>query len=366
MMGAFIFVFLTGAVALGNVFGSGNIEFIDNTKHKNEHEVRAIYLTAHTAGNAKRRQALMEMVKSSDLNAVVIDVKDSTGKVFFETNVELARDSEAQNLKIAPELGKFLKELKKNNIYAIARIAVFEDPHLAEKYPHVAIKKKNGEIWRDKKGLAWVDPASPVIWKYNMDIAQAAMFLGFDELNFDYIRFPTDGNLNDIAYPIFDEKKEKKTDVIAQFFYYINSRFKNYPVYTSVDLFGITLWRSDGVSIGQRYQDASDYVDYISPMVYPSHYPEGFEGYANPADYPYEIVFESIKRSRDFLKNKRARIRPWLQDFDIGAIYDSEKLRAQMKATRDSGGFGYMFWNASNNYTTEAFYPEKILADDSE
>ena len=329
--------------------------FVRAVKQKNQIEVRALYMSAYTAGSAKKRAGIVQLIKKSNLNSVVIDVKDSTGKVFFESNVPLAKDIGSEHANIAPDLPKFLQELKKNNIYAIARIAVFEDPYLAERAPSISLKTKDGKIWRDKKGLAWVDPSSPVVWKYVADIGRSALLLGFDELNFDYIRFPTDGNIENISYPVFQEKTEKKNEIIAEFFYFINKSFKNYPAYISVDLFGITLWRSDGINIGQRYQDAAEYVDYISPMVYPSHYPDGFEGYANPADFPYEIVFKSLEKSRTFMKNKHAKMRPWLQDFDLGAVYDKEKVQAQIKAAKDSGSSGYMFWNASNRYTEDAF-----------
>lgn len=354
-MGSGLSAVLFTAIAAANFFHSYGGEVMQTIKQKNEKKIQGIYLTANTAGSSLRRKELVRFIKNSRLNAVVIDVKDSTGRVFFKTRVSLAEKIGSEKLLVAPDMGEFIQELKKNNIYTIARIAVFQDPFFAEKVHSVAVKDKNGGIWRDRKGLAWVDPSSPLVWKYNIDIARSAMLLGFDELNFDYIRFPTDGKIQDILYPAFDEKKEKKTEVIAQFFQYIERNFSHSPVYISVDLFGITLWRSDGVEIGQRYQDAAPYVDYISPMVYPSHYPDGFEGYQNPAEYPYEIVYKSLIKSKSFMEGKKAKMRPWLQDFDLGAEYDSKKINAQIRATDDAGAHGWTFWNASNRYTEEAF-----------
>lgn len=336
-------------------FNSQSHDLVDALKEKHGREIRAIYITASSAISANKRENLLRFIKNSNLNAAVIDVKDSTGRIFFKTHVPLAEEIGSEKLKNASDFADFVEKLKKNKIYTIARVVVFEDPYLAQQKTKIAIKRKNGELWKDRKGLSWVDPASPLVWKYNMDIAKSAMFLGFDEINFDYIRFPTDGNLEDISYPVFRENQEKKTEVIAQFFYFVNETFKKYPVYISVDLFGITLWRNDGAQIGQRYQDAAPFVDYISPMVYPSHYPNGFEGFDNPAEYPYEIVYKSLEKAKKYMAGKKARIRPWLQDFDLGAVYDTKKIHAQIQATRQGGGVGYMFWNASNNYTQEAF-----------
>lgn len=316
-------------------------------------KIKGIYWTANTAGNKEKRENLIQLIKNTELNAVIIDVKDSTGRVFFKTKVPLAEMVKSENVRVAPDLNELLARLKKDNIYAIARIAVFQDPYLAEQLSEISLKKKDGGIWRDHKGLAWVDPSSLWVWKYNLDIAKAAIKLGFDEINFDYIRFPSDGEISDIQYRL-DENKITKNYIIANFFKYIEKEIKWYEARTSIDVFGMTFWANNGLGIGQRYEDALNSVDFISPMVYPSHYYKNFEGYANPADYPYDIVYKSLMKGQGKFNGARASLRPWLQDFDLGAIYDKDKIRKQIQATYDAGGWGWMLWNASNNYTKDA------------
>ncbi|MFA6410485.1 MAG: putative glycoside hydrolase [Candidatus Buchananbacteria bacterium] len=314
-------------------------------------ENKGIYLTAYTAGSKERRQALVDLINQTELNSIVIDVKDYSGKIFFAANMPLADKIDSKEIRI-PDLAQWVPELKKQGIYTIARIAVFQDPYLAEKMPEVALKNKEGGVWRDRKGLSWVDPTQKMVWDYNIDLAKEAIKLGFDEVNFDYIRFPTDGDIKQIVYANLDNATmEGKSIAMAKFYKYLSQSLAFYPVLTSADLFGMVLWRDDGLNIGQRLQDAAPNFDYICPMVYPSHYPPDFQGFSNPADHPYEIVYESLIRAKDDLANSRAKLRPWLQDFDLGAEYTPEMIKLQTKATYDSNGFGWLLWNASNRYT---------------
>ncbi len=315
-------------------------------------ENKGIYLTAYTAGAKARRAELVDLIKNTELNSIVIDLKDYSGKVFFDTNNPLANQIGSEEVRI-PDLKDWLKELKKEGIYTIARIVVFQDPYLAEKRPNIALKAKGGGIWRDYKGLSWVDPTQRLVWDYNLDLAKEASSLGFDEVNFDYIRFPSDGNIKQIVYANLDNATyEGKTKVMKEFYEYVNKTLTFYPVLTSADLFGMVLWRSDGLNIGQRFEDAAPNFDYICPMVYPSHYPNGFEGFVNPAEYPYEIVYKSLIRAKETLDSSRAKLRPWLQAFDLGAVYTPDKIIAQKQANTDAGGFGWLLWNASNRYTS--------------
>ena len=314
-------------------------------------ENKGIYLTGYTAGDKKRRAELIDLVEKTELNAVVIDVKDASGRIFFNTDIKLANEIGSEQIRI-PDLKKWLSELKQKGIYPIARIVVFQDPYLAENKPEIALKSKTGAVWRDYKGQSWVDPTNQLIWDYNLDLAIEAYKIGFSEINFDYIRFPSDGDIKQIVYANLDNATfEGKSKVMAEFYRYLDNKLTFYPVITSADLFGMVLWRSDGLNIGQRYEDAAPYFDYISPMVYPSHYPPTFQGFANPAEYPYEIVYQSLIRAKDQLNSTRAKIRPWLQAFDLGAVYTPEMIRSQIQATDDANGFGWLLWNASNRYT---------------
>jgi len=315
-------------------------------------ESKGIYLTAYTAGDKIRRQALVDLVNQTELNSLVVDIKDSSGRIFFDTNIPLANEIGAEEIRIS-DLRDWLVQLKGQGIYTIARIVVFQDPYLAVKKPETALKSKSGGIWRDYKGQSWVDPTSRLVWDYNLDLAQAAADIGFAEINFDYIRFPSDGNIKQIVYAnLANDSYEAKSAVMAKFYRYLGQRMAFAPVYTSADLFGMTLWRSDGMNIGQRYEDAAPYFDYISPMVYPSHYPAGFEGFSNPADHPYEGIYRSLIRAADIAPQAKAQLRPWLQDFNLGAVYTPAMIQQEKQAAYDASSTGWLLWNASNRYTT--------------
>ena len=335
-----------------SIFISGNFGSYEVIHKPSPSEVKALYITAYTAGNKNRREDLVKVIEDTELNAIVIDIKDASGRVFFNTDVPLVDKIGAEQIRI-PDLKEFLIELRKKGIYTIARIVVFQDPYLAESMPEIALKSTSGNIWRDYKGQAWVDPTNKLIWDYNLDIVKEAIDLGFDEINFDYIRFPSDGNIRTIVYANLDNNSsyEDKNRVMKEFYEYVNQRMQFEKIITSADLFGMTLWRSDGMNIGQRLEDAAPNFDFIAPMVYPSHYPSGFEGFANPAENPYEIIYRSLVAGQPKIEGQRAKLRPWLQDFDLGAVYTPEMIVAQKKATYDGGGQGWMLWNASNNYT---------------
>ncbi|MBI5221513.1 MAG: putative glycoside hydrolase [Candidatus Magasanikbacteria bacterium] len=325
-------------------------------KHPAKIEVKGIYLTAYTAGNQQRRAELVDLVQNTELNALVIDLKDYSGRIFYDTKLSLAQKIGSPEIRI-PDLANWIKDLKKQGIYTIARIVVFQDPYLASKMSEIALKDKSGGLWRDYKGLAWVDPTQKLVWDYNLDLAKEAVSLGFDEVNFDYIRFPSDGNIKTIVYANLDNATyEGKALAMQQFYEYLHDTLEFYPVFTSADLFGMVLWRSDGLNIGQRFEDAAPNFDYICPMVYPSHYPTGFEGFANPAQHPYEIVYKSLIRAEEVLNSdgSRAKLRPWLQDFDLGAVYTPEMIELQKQASYDASSTGWLMWNASNRYTAEA------------
>lgn len=329
--------------------------------HKPElKEVKAIYLTGYTAGWKARRNELIQFVENTELNAVVIDIKDASGRIFFETDLALAEEIGSVQVRI-PDLEEWLKELKEKGIYTIARIVVFQDPYLARNMPEIALVNQFGELWRDYKGQAWVDPTRQLVWDYNIDLAKEAVKIGFDEINFDYIRFPSDGNIKAIVYANLDNdnQKEEKNLVMKEFYEYVNDSLKFEPVLTSADLFGMTLLRSDGMNIGQRLEDAAPNFDFIGPMVYPSHYPPGHQGFANPAEHPYEVILHSLNSGKNIIEQAgRAQLRPWIQDFDLGAVYTPAMIQAQIQASIDGGASGYFVWNASNNYTVAGFKPE--------
>lgn len=325
---------------------------------------KGIYVTSWIAGT-RRAEELIRMVERTELNAMVIDVKDATGRIGYESQVPLAREIGASQGRIR-DIDALLARCHRAGIYTISRIVVFQDPHLSKYRPEWSLKDQAGNLWRDHKGLSWMDPACKEVWKYNLDLAKEATLKGFDEIQFDYIRFPSDGKLSTLTYPIWDGRVPKH-EIIRQFFAFASSELAPYKIPISVDLFGLTLWHDDDLNIGQRIVDAMYYVDYICPMVYPSHYPHQFMGFQNPADHPYEIIYQSLIRGQSMLSQARARarLRPWLQDFNLGARYDEEKILLQKRAVYDAQCFGWTFWNPKNRYTEIALEPDwmgRILA----
>lgn len=315
-------------------------------------EFRAIYITSWTAG-INRFNALLDMVTRSQLNAMVIDIKDSTGRVGYDSKVPLVAQTGAYERRIR-DLDGILKQCRDKKVYTIARIAVFQDPHLANARPDLAVGAGGKAVWKDRKGLSWVDPASKEVWDYNLAIAKEAAAKGFDEVQFDYVRFPTDGRLKTMIYPVY-KRDVPKHEIIRRFFEYVDQQMKPFDVLTSADIFGLTTMVEDDMNIGQRIEDVADYVDYVCPMIYPSHYPKGHLGLKNPAEHPYQVIYDASLRGMKRLEGKRAKMRPWLQDFKLGAAYDKKMILDQIQAARDAGVSGFAVWNARNVYTESAY-----------
>jgi len=316
---------------------------------------KGVYVTSWTAGGSGM-EGIIAMIKETELNTVVIDMKDYTGKVAFDTDVNLVDTLDLEEIRINDFRG-LVQRLHQENIYVIVRISVFQDPELAKKRPDLALKNKyTGGIWKDNRGLGWMDPASRTVWRYIVSLAQEAANYGVDEVNFDYIRFPSDGKLSSISYPFWDGETPKY-EIIRRFYRYLYSGMKRYPVYTSADLFGLTLVKTgdDDLNIGQRLEDALPYFDYVAPMTYPSHYQSGFEGIKKPAEHPYEVISISLAYAKEhYGEEVTGKIRPWLQDFDIGAIYTADMIRQEKQAVYDEGAYGWVLWNSLNQYTREA------------
>jgi hypothetical protein len=315
-------------------------------------EFRAIYITSWTAG-ISRFNELLDMVTRSNLNAMVIDVKDSTGRVGYDSKVPLVAQTGAYERRIR-DLDGILRKCREKKVYTIARIAVFQDPNLAKARADLAVGAGGKGVWKDRKGLAWVDPASKEVCDYNMAIAKEVAAKGFDEVQFDYVRFPTDGKLKTMSYPVY-KRDVPKHEIIRRFFEYVDQQMKPVDVLTSADIFGLTTMVEDDMNIGQRIEDVADYVDFVCPMVYPSHYPKGHLGLKNPADHPYRIIYDASVRGMKRLEGKRAKMRPWLQDFKLGAVYDKKMILDQIQAARDAGVSGFSMWNARNVYTESAY-----------
>lgn len=338
--------------------------------------VKGIYITSSTVSSTRRFQELVDLVDKTELNAMVIDIKNGRGDLAFMPKSDKLKPLVEKKPGLG-DVSELTARLHEKGIYLIARTFVFQDPILAETRRDLGLKRSDGALWRDRKGVPWTDPSSKEVWQYNVDIAVEAFEAGFDEIQFDYVRFPTDGNLKAIIYPFYDGKTPK-FEVMREFYSFLNEELrvkKSIPI--SVDLFGLVMWQHEyDLGIGQRLDIAANNVDFISPMVYPSHYATGFLGYKNPALYPYEVVYRNLVKGEVLMSKMRdeyfqilledpeaqpmpvATIRPWIQDFDIGADYDAAKVKAQMKASVDGKASGWLLWNARNIYTLSALKSE--------
>ncbi|MDP2676944.1 MAG: putative glycoside hydrolase [bacterium] len=319
--------------------------------------LKAIYMTSWVAGTPSLRKDLVRFIEESEANAIVIDVKDYTGRVAFDTDNEVIIQSGAIEERI-PDIQALIRELNDKGIYTIARISVFQDPYFVKIRPDLAVKTLNGGVWKDRKGITWIDVSAKEYWDYIVHLSRATHAVGFDELNFDYIRFPSDGNMKDISYDYYDEAKISKAEALEQFFAYLAREIKPLGIPLSADLFGMTASNYDDLGIGQVLERAIPYFDFVSPMVYPSHYPPSFIGLANPASHPYEVIYYSMSRAVERMvaaSTTPSKLRPWIQDFDLGATYDADMIRKQKQAVYDAGLSSWMAWDPSNKYTKEAY-----------
>ncbi len=320
--------------------------------------VKAIYMSSWVAGSKRLRDNLVKLIDTTEINSVVIDIKDYTGKVSFEVNNEELQKFNSSERRIT-DVKEFIGSLHDKGIYVIGRVSSFQDSYLVKTKPEYAVTDKAGKVWKDRKGISWLDVGAKPIWDYLALIGEEAYADGFDELNFDYIRFPSDGNMEDIAFPFSHGKV--KSQALKEFFAFLDVTFHEKKIPISADLFGMTTSNNDDLGIGQILGDALQHFDYVSPMVYPSHYPDTFLGFAKPATKPYEVVkyaMDNAVKKANAASTTPSKLRPWLQDFSIGGVtYTSDMVRAQMKATYDTGLDSWMLWNASNVYTQTALLP---------
>lgn len=318
--------------------------------------VKALYISGWVAGASKYREPIIKMIDDTELNAIVIDIKDSTGRISFPIEDKFIKDSGSAENRIR-DIKTLTDTLHKKGVYIIGRISVFQDPYMTKKNPDWAITRlSDGGVWKDRKGLSFLDPANKEVRDYVVSIATNSYALGFDEINFDYIRYPSDGNMKDINYRLKDGKT--RADNIEDFFKYLSGEVKkkdNIPM--SADLFGLTTEAKDDMGIGQVWEKALPYFDFLCPMVYPSHYPAGHMGYKNPASFPYEVIGKALKSAiskTNAVGGDIKKIRPWLQDFDLGTTYTKELIRSEMKAGYDNNINSWMLWDPSNKYTPSA------------
>jgi hypothetical protein len=322
---------------------------------------RALYMSGYTVGMTARFNRLLDLVDKTELNAVVIDLKEA-GEITYPSSVPLARAVGA-NRNWIPDIEAKLAALKKRDIYPIARITCFRDGVLPRKRPAQAIQRPDGSPWRDASGHTWLDPYNRENWDYNVDLAAEAARLGFREIQWDYVRFPSEGRSSAMRYPARpkgDQRSEAR--VISHFLEYAAAKLRPLGVALAADVFGLTTSAPPNfdMNIGQKLALMVPHLDYVCPMVYPSHYSRGDYGIPHPNASPYKTVLIALRHGNKKVKGTRCKIRPWLQDFSLyGVRYGPKQVRAQIQAARDNGISGYMLWNAANRYTSAALYPPK-------
>ena len=322
-------------------------------------EVRAIYMSSWVASTPSARKRLVDMVSTTELNAVVIDVKDNTGVVTWDGRMK------------EDELVSFIEELHAKNVYVIGRIAVFQDPRYALTHKDQAVQKQDGTIWKSRKGEMWVDTGSKKMWAYVLMIGEKAHTLGFDEVNLDYIRFSTEGYHDGLIFPESGVRgKGDRVGVVSEFYKYITDAFRERGVPVSGDVFGIiTTSTADVPVLGQDLHKALMYFDYVAPMVYPSHYAPRTFGFSKPATHPKEVIREAMNGALTIADEVasstgkttaeiRGKLRPWYQDFDMGAVYTKEMVRGQIDTGESLGISSWMLWDPSNKYTPSALKGE--------
>ncbi len=322
-------------------------------------EAKGIYITFGLLASEEKVRALIDMVARTELNAMVVDIKGDSGRLAYHSENPLALEIGAEQ-KGWMEVQELLRLCRERGIYTIARLVVFKDSVLARGRPDWAVKRPDGTLFADRKGSLWVDPFREEVWEYNIAIAREVAALGFDELQFDYIRFPTDGETGSLVYsqPSTGESRYK---AIQGFMAQLEGALEPFGVFTSADLFGLTAWLDHEADIGQMVENVAPYVDYLSPMLYPSTFTSGllhWEADKRPPQYPYEVVYESLVRMR---ARTDKPLRPWLQhyaDYKYHLPFGLEQYRAQREAAYDAGAEGWLFWNASGIYEEELFQGE--------
>lgn len=341
--------------------GVSTSSLVEKVTHLSPPErLKAIYMTSWVAGTPSRRAKLLALLDSTELNAIVIDIKDETGKITFATS-DPALEALGSVERRIRDIAELIRELHRREVYVIGRVVVFEDAYLPSVRPDLALRRKSdGTLWHDRKGQLWLNPLKKEVWNYTVRIAKAAHAEGFDEINFDYIRFPSDGEVHDIDYEQAASSSLNKLTAIEHFSMYLGRELRENNIPISADLFGQITSAPDDMGIGQSVELMAPHFDYIAPMVYPSHYSAGFLNYPTPAEHPYEVVKYALEQGQKKIvaaSSTILKIRPWLQDFSLATEYTPAMLRAQIKATEDAGLHSWMLWSPSNVYSSSALEP---------
>lgn len=353
----------------------------NNDKNTNENKVdypkdgvKGIYVTSNST-QGKKMDELVKFIKDSNLNTMVIDVKDDTGNITMKLNTG-NKQVDKNTLDIV-DGKKLLKKLHDNNIYPIARIVTFKDTKLANDHPEWTFKNSDGSVWTNGKGDSFVNPFMKEVWKYDIDVAKAAAKAGFQDIQFDYVRFPEgfENQADSLTYNKGEYKNSKmssgdqRVDTITKFLEYANKELKPMGVNVSADVFGYSALVENAPGIGQSFPKISKNVDAISSMIYPSHWSNGDFGLQAPDTEPYKTVNRYIQKENsllDTLGKDKPISRPWIQDFTASYLgagnyieYDAKAISEEVQALKDNGVNEFLLWNAGNDYTEGVNYNPK-------
>ena len=313
--------------------------------------VRGLYVNRFAAQSARRMRQLIAIADSTEVNAFIIDVKDEFGLNLPTSDPMLQRNAGTSG--VIPNVKALLDTLRAHHILAVARIVVFKDSVTARVNPEWTIRRQDNSVWRDRKGLAWVNPYHRELWEYNIRVAEAAVRLGFGEVQFDYIRFPEPyKSLPTQVFP--GQRSLSKEQALADFLRMAHGRLSKLGVRTTADVFGLVTTVPGALEIGQHWERLATVADVLLPMVYPSHYPPGSFGLKRPNAEPYQTVNFAVERAHE--RNLRLgltgeRVRPWLQAFTLGQPpYTAAEIREEKQAVYDAGFDGWVLWNPGSKY----------------
>lgn len=370
-----------------NKIGREESEDLEPVKEEQEAEnivypsIKGIFVTGAMAGTSNMEN-LIRLVDETELNAIVMDVKNDEGRVTYDMQIPTVQEIGA-GIRYVQDMDALIEKCREKNIYLIARIVAFKDPFLASVKPEWCVHNKDGSVFQDKNGMAWLNPYEPQVWEYLLDIAEEAIRMGFDEVQFDYIRFSTDRGMENVEFGQPGEEKGRE-EIIEDFVKFASERVHKAGGVISADVYGMVIdSKTDQEIVGQNYVEMARYLDYISPMVYPSHYGPYNYNIPVPDAEPYRLVLTALQASKKVLagvltetvsgnvgteysveeiaalvpmEGIQAQVRPWLQDFTATWVkghinYGSEEIRAQIQAVYDAGYGEWILWNAANRYT---------------
>ncbi|MBK5093364.1 MAG: putative glycoside hydrolase [Actinobacteria bacterium] len=311
---------------------------------------KGAHVSVFIAGSSPDMDKMIGLVERTELNALEVDLKDEYGQIAFDIDNELAQ--KIGSAKDIVELDGTVDKMRYRDVYSICRIVVFKDPILADGRPGLAVQDKYGGPWSEG---VWVDPYSKEVWDYNLAVAEAAAKAGFNEVQFDYVRFPSDGNTSTALYPNQDGRTPG--EVVNGFLSYAGEKLAPYNVFVSADLFGLTASKQGEMGIGQKVEEISRRLDFISPMVYPSHYNAGEYKIKSPEHNPHDIVYASLEDFKNVMKGTPAKLRPWLQDFSLAVTYTPDMVRRQINAVEELGIDEWLLWDPECTYSESALKP---------